>query len=565
MVCEPPVEPDARADVIVIGSGSAGLPAALAAAVEGADVRLLEKAPLVGGTTAVSGGGLWIPYCRQVREARGGDPGPAIRSYLRRVAGDRVPDAMLDAFLDTCEEAVSFVEAETALEFVLSGHPDYHPEWDGAHPDGYMLEPALFDGSRLGDALSDVRESPHLPLPATKREMLEAGAEYGRFAHEGPTEEFRRRREADVLALGRALVAGLYEACLDRGVTVELEAPAVELLRADGEVCGVVVADADDGADGTAGSDGDAAGRRSIVADAVVLAAGGMEWDAEMCENFLRGPMTAPASPPYNEGDAIVMGVEVGAKLGNMDEAWWFPTARIPGETWPDGSPLYRLTLAERTFPGSIVVNEAGERFCNEAGNYHDLPKAFHAFDPGEYDYTNLPAYAVFDDSYRRRYSVLGVSPADDDPEWLPVADDLRTLAATIGVDPDGLVETVAAFNRYARIGEDPAFGRGRSAHDRQRGDETAAHPTLGPLDDPPYYAVELLPGSVGTKGGLVTDTDAAVLDVRGDRIPGLYAASNCTAHVMGIGYAGGGATLGPNLVFGYVAGARAAARASDD
>ncbi|MFT4947838.1 MAG: 3-oxosteroid 1-dehydrogenase [Natronomonas sp.] len=258
------------------------------------------------------------------------------------------------------------------------------------------------------------------------------------------------------------------------------------------------------------------------------------------------------------------MGMEVGAKLGNMNEAWWCPAGHVPGEEWEDGSPLYRILLAERTLPGTMMVNEDGQRFCNESGNYVDLGKTFREFDPHEYDYANLPAYVVFDDSARERYALLTVMPDQDDPEWLVSAETLEELAEKKGIDPEGLREQVDRFNEYAREGADPEYHRGESAHDRRTGDGETDHPNLGPLDEPPFYAIDVHAGSLGTKGGLVTTPQAEVVDLDEDPIPGLYAASNSTAHVMGIGYAGGGGTVGPNVVFGSLAGESAAERVLD-
>jgi succinate dehydrogenase/fumarate reductase flavoprotein subunit len=277
-----------------------------------------------------------------------------------------------------------------------------------------------------------------------------------------------------------------------------------------------------------------------------------------MRESFLRGPVTGPATPPSIEGDGIEMGMDVCADLGNPNAAWWFPTAQVPGQTWADGSPLYSMVWG-RTLPGSIMVNEDGERFCNEAGNYHDLGRRFHTFDAGDYEYENLPAYLVVDDNYRDKYNLLTVGPDDQTPEWMAEGESLEELAEQIGVDPDGLRSTVDRFNDHARKGEGPDFGRGQREYDKFVGDPDAAHPNLAPLEDPPFYAMEVESGIIGTKGGLVTDATGAVLDVHRDRIAGLYAASNSTAHVMGIGYAGAGATLGPNVVFGYQAGTHAA------
>lgn len=529
---------DREVDVVVVGSGGAGLVAALSAGKD-AETLVLEKAGSVGGTTAVSGGGLWLPNSRPVVDAAGSQPPEEVEQHIRRVAGERVAGDLIERFVDRAPHVVDFIEEETGLEFQFAGYPDYHTDWEEASDDGHMIEPKLFDGTRLGERVDDVRDDPHHALPVPASEVYEAGG-HAKFPQVADFDELKQRKEDGLLATGRALVAGLYDACLDSGIDVERGTPADELVVEDGEVVGLI-----------ATQDGEPL---AIGAGAVVIAAGGLEWDEEMRENFLRGPVTGPATPPVSEGEGIKMGMDVGGKLGNMNEAWWFPTGHVPGETWEDGSPVYRMVWG-RTLPHSIMVNEDGKRFCNEAGSYHDLGKRFHTFDPGGYDYENLPAYLVVDDAYRRKYRLLSVGPDDETPDWITVGETLRALAGKLGIDPDGLAETVARFNRHARKGEDPDFGRGQTEYDNFVGDPDAEHPNLGPLAEPPYYAMEVHSGVIGTKGGLVTDPNGAVLDVEGERIPGLYAASNSTAHVMGIGYAGAGATLGPNVVFGYEAG----------
>lgn len=490
----------------------------------------------------MSGGGLWLPNSRTVVEAVGEQPVEEIRAYVRRCAGEQVADELIETFVGLAPDVVDFVESETALQFQFAGYPDYHTDWAEASDDGNMIEPTLFDGTRLGEHLDDVKHDPHHTFPVPASEIYEAGG-HAKFANVADFDELEQRDEADLLATGEALIAGLYEACLDAGVAFEMTAPATDLVVDNGEVVGVV-----------ANIDGE---ETFVDAGSIIVAAGGMDWDEEMRENFLRGPVTGPATPPEVEGDGIELGMDVGADLGNMNEAWWFPTAHVPGQNWNDGSPLYSMVWG-RTLPGSIMVNNNGERFCNEAGNYHDLGKRFHTFDPQTYEYENLPAYLVVDSDYREQYSLLTVAPGDETPDWVAEGETLRELAAELDIDPDGLEATVEQFNEHAREGADPDFGRGEAAYDNFVGDPDTEHPNLGPLDEPPFYAVEVESGIIGTKGGLVTRSDGAVLDVDGDPIDGLYAASNSTAHVMGIGYAGAGATLGPNVVFGYQAGKHA-------
>lgn len=204
-------------------------------------------------------------------------------------------------------------------------------------------------------------------------------------------------------------------------------------------------------------------GERTIIqTGAVVITTGGMEWNEPMTEDFLRGPLRAPASPPGNVGDGIEMGMELGADLGNMNEAWWYPTAHVPGETWPDGSPFYRMVSSARTNPGSIIVNDRGDRFCNESGVYHDMPKRFHVFDQETYEYGNLPAFAIFDHGFRRKYPAVTVQPGDDDPEWLAVAESIGALASELGIDPGGLERTVCEVQRACPKRRGPGVPPGR-------------------------------------------------------------------------------------------------------
>lgn len=538
---------DEQVDVVIVGSGGAGCAAALAASAEGADTLVLEKAPKIGGTSAISGGGLWIPNHERVIESVGETDDETLYEYLRKNVGPHVPEELIEAFLETGPSAVNFIESETDLEFQFVVHPEYHLDMEGAEPKGRMIEPVLYDASGLGEKLENVRQSPIFPLPTPLKEVMDSGG-YAHFANEVDSSALGERFANQQVALGRALIVGMYEACLQKGVEFRTESPARELVVEDCDRVIGLVADVE-------------GEEMAIGADAVVIAAGGMEWDQEMCQNFLRGPMTAPASPPYNEGDGIKMGMEIGAQLGNMQEAWWYPTTHIPGEEWEDGSPVYRLPVAERTLPGSIMVNKHGKRFLNEAGDYDDIGKALHNFDPDSFDHPNIPSYIIFDASYRERYpvTVWTIGPEDPDPEWATSADSIAELAREIDLDPDTVEETVDRFNEHAREHEDPDHGRGESQYDRTFGDQRSDHPNLGPVDEPPFYAIRVYPGCLGTKGGLFTTADAQVKHASGSPIPGLYAASNSTAHVMGIGYVGGGATLGPNVVFGYIAGGEAA------
>jgi 3-oxosteroid 1-dehydrogenase len=292
----------------------------------------------------------------------------------------------------------------------------------------------------------------------------------------------------------------------------------------------------------------------------VVLACGGFEWDPALVGAFLRGPMHGAVSPPYNTGDGLRMAMAHGADLGNMGEAWWVPIVQIPGDTF-EGHPRSRSVRLERTRPRSIIVNRAGRRFVNEAGEYNSMAGAFHYLDPRD-GYVNDPAWIVFDALHLKRYGFLGVAPGDTAPQWFSPSSDLAELGAKTGIDPDGLAHTIETWNRNVALGADPDFGRGSSAYDGYWGDEratTLAGKTLGPIDTPPYYAVPVSVGAMGTRGGPRTDRDGRVFHVRGTVIPGLFAAGNAMAGVTGKAYGGAGGTLGPAMVFGYRAGYAAA------
>lgn len=528
-------------DVAVIGSGGAALVAALRARDRGASVAVIEKSARIGGTTAVSGGVLWIPRNAHMRELGVEDSRDEALAYLRRVGFGQTTSELLEAFVDRAPEMVGYLETRTALRFSAVRRPDYHPEWDGSKSSGRSLDNAPFHSSALGRHQDLLRRSPHYP-PITYQERYQWAR-----AENFDWELVARRIEGGVLTLGAALVGGLLKACLDSGVEFFVGTRARRLVRRDGRVSAVR---ATDGAGTTLAFE---------VTKGAVIASGGFEWNPRMTAHFLRGPLAAPATPPWNTGDGILMGIDVGANIGNMNEAAWFPVIRIPGEEYDD-QPVARLIVEERSKPGSIVVNRRGRRFVNEACSYDDFGRSFHVFDPDAYGYANVPAYLVFDERFRRRYNVTTAMPGDAPPAWFTKGNTPGELARALGIDGSALRTTIRRFNALAARGEDADFRRGASAHDRFNGDpEHRPNPCLGPLDTPPFFAVELLPGSVSTKGGLLCDAGARVLDVADEPIPGLFACGNAMASSMGIGYPGAGGMLGPGMTFGYIAGDRVA------
>lgn len=527
-------------DVVVLGTGGAGLTAALTAAANGASVAVYEKSATVGGTTAVSGGIAWIP-------AHNRAPGltvDAAMDYLRAQSFGAMDDELVSTFVRTGQEMVDFVEKHSDVRFeVASGFPDYKPELPGGRPSGgRSLSPLPYDISRLGSWRDRITAFPadysNVGFDAETRARLHAGIDADAGAD-------------DVCVAGTALIAGLLKGVLDAGVAPATGCRGTELIGGDGDrgVAGVRV-------------DADGTSRRVCARRGVILANGGFEWDTALVEAFLRGPMRGAVSPPNNTGDALRMAMAQGADLANMGEAWWVPIVRIPGDTI-DGRQRSRSVRLERTRPRSIIVNRAGRRFVNEACDYNSMAGAFHYLEPRG-GYVNDPAWIVFDAEHLRRYGFLGVAPGGAAPEWFCESPDLAALAAKTGIDPEGLAHTVHAWNSGVAAGLDPEFGRGASAYDGYWGDDQADTPagrTLGPLDTGPFYAVPLSVGAMGTKGGPRTDAEGRVLHVTGRPIPGLFAAGNAMAGVTGRAYGGAGGTIGPAMVFGFRAG-RAAATA---
>ena len=537
-------------EVIVVGSGAAALSAALAAGAGGARVTMVESTGSVGGTTAVSGGGVWMPRNHHMAELGSDDSRPEALAYMERLTAGRTPTELLEHYVDRGPAILAELERTTPLELRPMTWPDYHPEMEGAKAQGRMMEPALYDTHRLGPWAGRLRRPPVLGLPLTLQEATV------KWRPSYTPEQFdaalvRARVAAGQVACGQALIGALLEACLAAGIEPRLETPAVEVTMsgggADARVAGLVV--------------DRPGGRTELPAAAVVLASGGYEWNASLRERFLPGPLTHPHSPPSNQGDGLAMAMAVGADLANMNETWWYPASSVPGEVY-DGRPLARFVGVERTAPHSIMVNRFGQRFVNEAGNYNDLGKSFFSFDVNEYSPRNLPSWVVFDRQYRSRYPVSTCRPGDPDPDWLHVHDTLEGLALQTGIDPVGLAETIERWNRFVAGGRDRDFGRGSSAYDRFHGDPGAPHPNLGTVAEGPFYALPVHVGSVGTKGGPRVDVDGRVLHVGGRPIPGLYGAGNVIASPAGPAYYGGGTSIGMGLVWGHGAGTHAAAYA---
>jgi succinate dehydrogenase/fumarate reductase flavoprotein subunit len=537
---------DLEADVVVAGSGGAGLTAAILAHDQDAQVVILEASDKVGGTTAVSGGYLWIPLNHHMAKAGIQDSREEALTYAKSQTLGKAADDLVETVIDTGPQLVRYLEAHTPVRFKPhTPVPDYQMHLPGAKI-GRELAPELFSKKELGEWESRLRPGWGYDLPIPGSDFSEVSPLLTPQAL--PWDAIGELMEKGMTGGGNALAAALFKGCLNRNISTLIQTRVRELIREDGRVVGLRA---------------ERNGKDFLVKarGGVVLASGGFEWNEDLKRKFLPGPLTHPATPPSLQGDGLIMAMEVGADLGNMSEIWGSPTVTVPGEEY-DGRQLNRLCMSERCGPHTILVNRYGERFVNEACNYNDMCKAFNYFDPNAFDFRNIPAWAILDSQYREKYALLTLMPGDPDPDWLAVDQTLAGVARKVGVDPHGLQATVARFNGLVREGKDRDFLRGESALDRWYGDPKASHPNLGTVEKPPFYALPVYPGSLGTKGGPRTNTRGQVLNVRGQVIPGLYAAGNVMAGASGPSYWGAGTTISLALIWGYICGINAAKEA---
>jgi len=551
-------------DVVVVGSGAAGMTAALTAARNGLSAVVVEKAARFGGSTARSGGGVWIPNNEALQASGVTDDTPeAARKYLLSIIGDDVPPERIDAYLDNGPAMLSFVLANSPLKLTwVPNYSDYYPEAPGGRLGGRSVEPKPFNAKLLGDELSnlepDVAKAP-LGVVVTQADykwlnlMMRNVRGPLRVLRVGLRWMLGRLTGKALVGRGQALAAGLRVGQQRAHVPVLLETPMQDLVSTDGRVTGVEVL-----------RDG-----KPVVLQAkhgVIVTSGGFDHNDEMRRKYQRAPIGTDwtVGAKANTGDGIRAGEKLGATLEFMDDAWWGPSIPLTGGPW--------FCLAERTLPGGIMVNTRGQRFFNEAAPYVE---AVHRMYGGEYGQgegpgENVPAWMIIDTRYRNRYMFAGLTPRAPFPgRWLKAgiivkASTLDELAQRIDVPAEALNATVARFNGFARGGKDEDFGRGDSGYDRYYGDpRNKPNPSLGALEVPPFYAVKILPGDLGTKGGMRTDVHGRVLRADDSAIDGLYAAGNASGPVMGHTYAGPGATIGPAMTFGYLAALDIAAHAT--
>jgi len=552
-------------DLIVVGGGAAGLTAASVAAAEHRSVLLVEYAPVIGGTTAISGGMVWIPANHKMAEAGIPDSLDAANVYLDNTLPASSNPRLREAFLAHGDEALRYLDARTAVHLrCVRTYPDYHPDLPGATAGGRVLEAIPFDGRELGRSFSLLR--PPLPeftlfggmmvsrddIPHLRKagHSLRSAGRVFRLVGAYLMQRLRAPR-GTTLYLGNALAGRLLKSALDLGVEIRLGISVEKLTVADGRVTGIEIT---------------ASKQRKIVRAhrGVVLATGGISHDVELRRQHVpaqAGHFSAAVSPGAAKSGAR-LALEVGAQMCDVGEngAFWVPSSRFTRRDRTEG--VFPHIVTDRAKPGLIAVDATGRRFVNEAVSYHDFGLAqLRAAS------TAIPAYLICDRRFLWKYGIGRVKPftvsvaADIASGYLKRASTLAFLAEALGVPAGTLVATVETFNEDARKGVDRQFGRGSNIYQRHLGDaEHKPNPCVAPIEKSPFYGVAVYPADLGMSAGLLTDETARVLARGGSVIPGLYACGNDMNSLMEGAYPGPGITLGPALTFAYLAARHAAA-----
>jgi len=539
-------------DVLVIGSGAGGLTSAITAHEHGANVLVVEKSDQIGGTSATSGGGIWIP-CNHLMEKHGQTDTPkAALTYMKECIGDDVSEERMAAFIDNAPKMLKFMEDKSDVKYIATPYADYFPDKPGGKDGWRTLDPVPFNAGKLGKKFMELRE-PHpqtvfggftITIPEASRLITRAKGwqfiilkQMILYKLDLPmrlkTKKHRR------LTAGNALVGRCLMTMMKRKIPTWLNSPMKSLIERDGRVTGAIIE--------KEGKDITVTARRGVI-----LAAGGFESNPEMRDKYLPNPTDTEwsATPGTNKGDAHKAAEAIGAKLTLMDGAWWGPSVRVPG------SDRSMVMFAERALPGVYIVNGKGERFLNEGASYDVVGRQLQ-------EYPN-DSWVVFDGRVRKRYAVGPLYPGSvfPDSKWpepfhdiIYKADTLEELARKTGIGVKGLLKTAERVAEYSKTGEDKDFAKGGNAYDRYYGDQSVTpNPCLGPIEKPPFYAFKVKPGDIGTKGGVDVDVNAQALNTKGKPIGGLYAIGNTSSSVMGHTYPGAGSTIGPAMTFGYLA-----------
>ncbi|RYE41029.1 MAG: FAD-dependent oxidoreductase [Hyphomicrobiales bacterium] len=515
---------DTDFEVVIAGSGVGGLIAAIRTSTSGKRTLLVEAAAKYGGTSALSAGRVWFPKA----PAQDLSHADSAERYLDAL----MPDSReaVRAFMEASQRVFPFVEANSRHRFtVCPNYPDYHQELEDASPGGRCYDSAVVSIHDLLPEAREVRESPGY-IPILQREWEE-----WRYPENFDWQLITERYERGQRTGGYALVAALVDGALRAGATLVRNTKLVDI-----EVTATGVAGVRLEADGE---------NIDVTCSNVILSTGGFDGSQERRAEFLAG-VTVSGSAPSNTGVALDIAEKLDLPQGDMSLAWLMPMAEVPGDT-VDGHPYPRFLPRERAVPNCVIVNAGGERFANEAAPYHRFVTAM-LQSGSEEDPT---AYLIFDEEYRRRYPFPGLSRTGRLEGPFVIAESMVDLATKIGVPSYALEATIRRWNDFCGAGADEDFHRGGNAYDRHNGDPwQKGNPCLGPVDTPPYYATRILPGTIGSKGGLVTDASSRVVDHNGAPIVGLYAAGTVAATWTGDTYPGPGFPLSLSMAAGLVA-----------
>jgi succinate dehydrogenase/fumarate reductase flavoprotein subunit len=557
-------------DVLVIGSGAGGFATALTAKHSGLNVIITEKEALFGGTTSYSAGVIWIPANSKALRSGIADSREFALEYLRQEAGNRLNETQALAYLTNAPKMLDFFEANTHARFdLLPTMPDYHPRLLGGLGGGRSLRPQVYDGRRLGSWFRKLRpplrsmtifggmmvgsgDVPHLyNVTRSPRSTLHAAKMFARYVIDRLNYSRGTR-----LTNGNALIARLAKSALEKNIPIWLLSPAEELLVEDGAVRGAII-------------QREGKSIKVLAKRGVVLACGGFPANDEMRKVFdsrIRNAKYYHSLPPStNNGDGIRLARTVGGVVDDNvhHHVAWTPVSVVPQR---DGSKVGFPHFNDRAKPGFIVVDKRGRRFANETISYHDFAPAMIEACKGD---ETIEAFIIGDHTSIRRYGLGAVPPMPLSLEphvrsgYLKRGATLDELARALGISPEGLKNTVAAYNPGARNGEDAAFGRGSDSFERVHGGahNRGSHPNIAPIDRGPFYGLRIVPGDIGTFAGLKTDENARVLTREGEVVTNLYAVGNDMANVMRGTYPGAGITIGPAMTFGYVAARHMASR----
>ena len=530
-------------DVVVVGCGAGGLVAAITAAHNGFKTAIIEKGSVWGGSSALSGGGLWIPNNHVSKAAGLQDSEEEALAYMQEVIEDTGPASTYErkvAYVKNGSKMVKFLE-DLGMKWVAGTlYPDYYPEKTGGKI-GRSIEGQIFDARLLGEYEATLRKGdidPPIPLYSGKVASLPkaftnakdfstvVGMFLNGFKH--------KARGSHAISIGSGLVGGLLKIALDLKVSLLLSTPLRDLMIEENQIVGV-----------EAEKDGKP---YYLKSKAVILAGGGFERNPELRKKYHNVGINWTAASPENTGDMLLIAEKHQLDTALLDDAWWGPTTIT-------ANGARKFLVYERSMPHCIIVDQTGERYFNESQSYTDAGHAI--LERQEKNGKAIHSWLIMESRNRNKYIFGDMLPRRTPKEaiesgFLIKADSIEELAEKCQIDYDGLKETITKFNQFAETGIDEDFGRGNSAYDNYYGDPNYKNPNLGAIVKPPFYACKVYPGDLGTKGGIVANEYGQVLR-NGKPIEGLYATGNCSASVMGRVYPGPGSTLGPTTVFGYI------------